>query len=209
MASSRPRLARHVGALVGTSVILAGYATGQIGVNLASTATAYACMLCFAAALLWGPWRVLTGRPVSTNSYTRRDLGIWAAILGLSHLALGLEEAMSAAYVREFVDVATDPPVHAARRSLFRWGVRSGLVGGALLAGLLALSNDWSLRRLKPRWWKRLQRAAYPLFGVVVLHAWMYQILEARHAGLVILFAGLTLLVVIVQFLGFRTRRAS
>jgi DMSO/TMAO reductase YedYZ heme-binding membrane subunit len=43
-----------------------------------------------------------------------------------------------------------------------------------IVVGLRALSNDRSLRELKARRWKNLQRMNYVLFALVVLHAFFY-----------------------------------
>jgi hypothetical protein len=49
-----------------------------------------------------------------------------------------------------------------------------GLIGGRREFGLLALSSDVALRKLRARPWKRLQRLNYALFALVVAHAVFY-----------------------------------
>jgi DMSO/TMAO reductase YedYZ heme-binding membrane subunit len=56
----------------------------------------------------------------------------------------------------------------------FGWGNWTGLAGLLIVAGLLALSSDAALRKLKAKNWKRLQRLNYVLFALVVVHAFFY-----------------------------------
>ena len=43
-----------------------------------------------------------------------------------------------------------------------------------IVVGLLALSSDFALRKLKARPWKWLQRLNYALFVLVIVHAFFY-----------------------------------
>jgi len=56
----------------------------------------------------------------------------------------------------------------------FGLGNWTGLAALVIVVGLLALSTDGSLRELKARRWKNLQRLNYALFVLVVLHAFFY-----------------------------------
>ena len=139
------RIVRHGAGLVGLGAVLGSYGDGILGLNAASTITAYVFMLLLASALTWGPIQALRGQPVPASTYTRRDLGIWSAVFGLVHLRLGLDEAMSQPYVEQFVEAASQPPGEEIRRLLFRGGAWSGLIAGGFLLVPLLLSNDWSL----------------------------------------------------------------
>ncbi len=67
-----------------------------------------------------------------------------------------------------------------------------------IVTGLLALSTDGSLRELKARRWKNLQRLNYASFALVVLHAFFYGALLRLGSPLALLF----LFIVIAVFLG-------
>lgn len=56
----------------------------------------------------------------------------------------------------------------------FGLGNWTGLAALVLVVGLLALSSDAALRKLKAGPWKRLQRLNYALFALVILHAFFY-----------------------------------
>src|SRR2546427_5765278 len=68
-----------------------------------SMATAYTSLGLLALSLLVGPWNVLQRRtnPVSTD--LRRDIGIWAAVYGLSHVAFGLQVHLRGRMLQYFV----------------------------------------------------------------------------------------------------------
>jgi sulfoxide reductase heme-binding subunit YedZ len=84
----------------------------------------------------------------------------------------------------------------------------TGLAATLVLAMLLALSNDLSMRRLGGRRWKSLHRLNYALFALVVVHGAVYQWLESRAALVVALFGLIAMAVVALQAAGFRTIRA-
>jgi len=103
-------------------------------------------------------------------------------------------------------------PVEKARGFPLRldsigWANHLGLLAGLLLLLLLLLSNDWSLTRLRVRRWKRLQRWNYAVFGRVLAHGVLYQVLEKRIVGWTITFAILNLLIIELQVAGFREHR--
>jgi methionine sulfoxide reductase heme-binding subunit len=89
----RPRLLRHHLPVFVLSVVsvAALYFTRPYPdvISRASFATAYPALALLAATLLVGPWNVLrrTANPVSSD--LRRDMGIWAGILGVVHAGVG------------------------------------------------------------------------------------------------------------------------
>jgi len=76
-----------------------------------------------------------------------------------------------------------------------------------ILAMLLALSNDMSLRRLGTKRWKSLQRWNYLCCILVVLHGIAYQFIENRSLWFVVFFAGMVLLAGVLQFVGVQAKR--
>jgi DMSO/TMAO reductase YedYZ heme-binding membrane subunit len=50
----------------------------------------------------------------------------------------------------------------------------TGLAATVLVVGLLAISSDFALGKLKARTWKNLQRLNYALFALVAVHAFFY-----------------------------------
>jgi sulfoxide reductase heme-binding subunit YedZ len=172
-----------------------------------SMATAYTGALLLGATLMLGVLKVLRGEtsPVSTD--WRRDVGIWAALFGLAHLVIGLQVHAPGRMRTYFVYPAEVSHLFPLRLDAFGWANHLGLLAGLLLVLLLVLSNDWSLTRLGARRWKGLQRWSYAVFGLVLAHGVLYQVLEKRIAGWVITFAVLSGLVIVLQVAGFLRRR--
>ncbi len=54
-----------------------------------SFATAYPALVLLAATLIIGPWRTLSGKTKAISLDLRRDIGIWAGVLGVLHAAAG------------------------------------------------------------------------------------------------------------------------
>ena len=71
-----------------------------------------------------------------------------------------------------------------------------------IVAMLFALSNDDSLRQLKARAWKDLQRLNYTLFALVILHAFFYGALLRLTSPFTLLGIATVGAVVIGQALG-------
>jgi methionine sulfoxide reductase heme-binding subunit len=126
-----------------------------------SMATAYAGLI-FLAALLWlGPWNVLRRRANPTSFDLRRDVGIWAGIVAILHTVVGLTMHLRGKMWMYFFK-----RLHPLRLQDTQFGFANftGLAAALLFLMLLAISNDLSLRTLKTRRWKSLQRWTYVAF---------------------------------------------
>ena len=176
-------------------------------ISRASFATAYPALALLATTLLVGPWNVLrrTANPVSSD--LRRDLGIWAGILGVVHAAVG-----------QFVHLRGRPWLyyvygpgehrHGMRYDLFGLANYSGALGVLLLATLFATSNDLSLKRFGARKWKQLQRWNYAVFALVAVHSIAFQMVEKQKQPWVITVSICITAALIVQIAGV-TRRIA
>ncbi len=176
-------------------------------ISRASFATAYPALALLATTLLVGPWNVLrrTANPVSSD--LRRDLGIWAGILGVVHAAVG-----------QFVHLRGRPWLyyvygpgehrHGMRHDLFGLANYSGALGVLLLATLFATSNDLSLKRFGARKWKQLQRWNYAVFALVAVHSIAFQMVEKQKQPWVITVSICITAALIVQIAGV-TRRIA
>ncbi len=208
----RARLARH---LTFTSLCIASWGALFFLVpadrlhDAASITTAYASLAFLTVALTIGPLNVLRHYPNPTNLYLRRDVGIWAALLGFVHMVLAIGVSMSDSYLDEFVYVVADPLSESMRYALFTAGSVLGFVAALILLLLISLSNDFSLRRLGVRRWKRLHRSSYLGFLFIVVHGVAYQILERRHPALVLAFVGLVSAAVLCQMRAYWVRRSN
>src|SRR5262245_59474514 len=154
-----------------------------------SMATAYTSLLLLGVTLVLGVLKVLRGEasPVSTD--WRRDAGIWSALFGLAHVVIGLQVHAPGRMRTYFVYPTEEDHSFPCRLDAFGWANHLGLLAGLLLVFLLILSNDWSLTRLGAQRWKGFQRWNYAVFGLVLAHGVLYQVLEKRIAGWIISFA--------------------
>lgn len=172
-----------------------------------SFATAYPALALMAATLIIGPWRSLSGKSNVISLDLRRDIGIWAGILGVLHAVAG-----------QFVHLRGRPwlyyiyeqwNVMPVRYDMFGFSNYTGLIAALLLLALLATSNDASLRKLGLKDWKGLQRWNYLCFGLTALHTFGYLLgIQAMKPGFIATAAICVAAVATLQYLGWRRRRA-
>jgi len=172
-----------------------------------SFVTAYPALFLLVATLLIGPWNMLRNQRMPISSDLRRDIGIWAGIVGIVHTIIGLDVHMRGRPWLYFIYPTPDRHWIPLRHDLFGFANETGLVGTSILVLLLATSNDCSLRSLGTPRWKQLQRWNYLLFAVVILHSFGYQAIEKQRASFVATVIVCVLLTLILQGLGYRRRR--
>lgn len=56
-----------------------------------SMASAFGGLVLLSLSLIVGPWNRLRGHPNPVSGYFRRDIGIWAGVLGIVHVIVGLQ----------------------------------------------------------------------------------------------------------------------
>jgi sulfoxide reductase heme-binding subunit YedZ len=159
-----------------------------------TVATGYVALALLALTLLIGPGNLVLRRRNPVSSYLRRDVGAWTAVFSGVHVVASLW-VHGTGQIRDFLDffVAHGSPL----RNSFGLGNWTGLAALVIVAGLLALSSDTVLRRLKARNWKRLQRLNYALFALVIVHAFFYGALLRETSPYTILL-GLSVIAVAV-----------
>jgi sulfoxide reductase heme-binding subunit YedZ len=178
-------------------------------VSRASFATAYPALALLSATLLVGPWRLLRmrGNPVSND--LRRDLGIWAGIVGVLHSAVGQCVHLRG---RPWLYYVYGPKEHHSfplRYDLFGLANYTGAVSALVLIALLAMSNDYSLRALGTTRWKQLQRWNYGVFALAAVHSFAYQGIEKQHLPFVTTVAICIAVTLILQVAGIVRRRSQ
>ena len=172
-----------------------------------SISTAYVSLVLLAMTLLLGPFNILTGRRNTTSIDLRRDIGIWAGIVGILHVIVGLQVHFRGRMWLLFMpEKWTFLPV---RLDAFGFANHTGLLATLILLLLLFLSNDMSMRKFGGPKWKNLQRWNYACIGLTALHGVLYQILENRKPVLMIIFVLILLLIGAMQLLGFVRHRQA
>ena len=169
-----------------------------------SMATAYSGLTLIGLSLIIGPFKVLRGLPNPVNTSLRRDIGIWGGILGLVHTVVGLQVHMAGRFWLYFLYPNEESHLIPLRYDLFGLANYSGLGISLVLALLLGLSSNAALARLGSQRWKSLQRWNYAGFVLLIMHGAVYQLMEKRTAGFVLVFATAVLLVVALQTAGCR-----
>ncbi len=205
------RIRRHaLIAVAALGLTAAFYAAPRAGppVFRLSLGTAYAELILLALSLVLGPLNVLRGRPNPVSSDLRRDVGIWAAIIGLAHVISGALVHMGGRVWPYFLYPADQPHRFPLRHDLFGAANWLGLAATLVLVLLLTLSNDWSLRRLGTPRWKALQRWNYALAALTVAHGAAYQLVEKQKWPFVSAFVAATVAALVIQLAGLeRVRR--
>jgi sulfoxide reductase heme-binding subunit YedZ len=136
-----------------------------------TTATGYLALGLLALTLLIGPANLLLRRRNPVSSYLRRDVGACTALFSSAHVVISLK-VHGSGQIGDFLHFFLRDGVPLTNS--FGLGNWTGLAGLVVVAGLLALSSDAALRKLKAKNWKRLQRLNYVLFALVVAHAFFY-----------------------------------
>jgi len=174
-----------------------------------SFSSAYPALVLLSATLLIGPLKIITGDRLAISMDFRRDIGIWAGIVGLFHVVVGqcvhLRGRPWLYYVYENWQQKHFLPV---RHDLFGLANYTGLFAALILLALLATSNDAALRKLSTPGWKQLQRWNYACFGLSAIHPLTYQGgIESQKFGFVAIAILCVLITVILQLVGLRRRR--
>lgn len=136
----------------------------------------YICVVFLCISLLIGPLNLLRKRFNPVNINLRRDTGIWAGITGCLHVLFALLERNRGGILSFFFRQNGRPLLTLLGAS--NW---IGLFAIILLIALLATSNMLSLRTLKGKRWKKLQRLNYVLVVLAFMHVFGYQMGGGRE----------------------------
>jgi sulfoxide reductase heme-binding subunit YedZ len=164
-----------------------------------SMATAYTSLILLGGTLITGAINILRSHPNPISTDLRRDLGIWAGIIGVAHVLIGLNVHMSGKFWLYFFYPANEPHPLPIRLDGFGFANYVGLLATIILVFLFAISNDLSMRWLGSNRWKDLQRYNYTLYALTILHAIAYQLIEKRSMPYPLIFAALVTTTLVIQ----------
>lgn len=173
-----------------------------------SFATAYPAFVLLSITLLIGPINVLKRHRNPISSDLRRDLGVWAGVIGTLHAVIGQCVHLRGRPWLYYLYGPTEKHV-GLRLDLFGFANDTGALSTLLLIALFATSNDLSLRALGTPRWKSLQRWNYGVFALAAMHTFGYQGIEKQKVawvGTTIICATIT---IAIQCAGFRKRRRA
>lgn len=206
----RRLLQHHLPLAAATTVVVALlYATRPYPdpVSRASFATAYPAIALLAATLCLGPWNLLRSKRTPISQDLRRDVGMWAGILGLLHAVIGQSVHLRGRPWLYYLYEHRAAHLLPLRHDLFGFSNFTGLVAALILLPLLATSNDRSLRALGTPQWKQLQRWNYLCFALAAAHTILYQVSEKHWSAFIFASSVSILLTSVLQVTGLLLRR--
>jgi hypothetical protein len=127
---------------------------------------------------------------------------MWAAIVSVAHVIAGFFVHGPPTSLIERILFYFIAPDGTPLTNNFGWGNWTGLAATVIVVGLLAISSDATLRKLKAKRWKNLQRLNYALFVLVFAHAIFYGALLRITSISTILLGLIVSLVFIGQMVG-------
>ena len=161
------------------SLCLALFAPGGGQIELFVIELGYLCLILACISLLIGPLSLLHRRRNPVNIDVRRDIGIWSGITGCLHVLLVLRGRIHDGLILLYF-LREGPQGYTPLLTVFGLSNDAGLIATLFLIVLLALSNTASLRYLKGKRWKLLQRLTYLLVPLLLVHTFGYQYLNLR-----------------------------
>lgn len=161
----------------------------------------YISFFLLAISLLLGPVNLILKRKNPVSTYIRRDIGIFGGILAVVHSVVGLFVHFTGRPWLYFVEENG-----AVRLGNFGLANYTGLFSTLIIILLLAISNNYSLRKLKAIKWKNLQRYTYLMFVFALLHSIFYRLNANKEDLILYLYLPMFLLVLIFQVIGMRLK---
>ena len=167
-----------------------------------TTATGYIALGLLGLTLLIGPANLILHRRAPISSYLARDVGMWAAIVSVIHVIAGFFVHGPSTPLAKRILFYFFAPDGSPLTNRFGWGNWTGLAATVIVVGLLTISSDIALRKLKAKRWKNLQRLNYILFALVIVHAIFYGALLRVTSISTILLGIIVSLVFVGQMIG-------
>jgi len=197
--------------IIAMSIAFAAYLLlpGQPALHRISIGTGYVGVIFLAAALIVGPLNTLRGVSNPLSTYLRRDIGIMADIVAVTHAIVGLQVHVCGDFVQYFFKRKPNGELGAILFDAFGIANHLGLIAVLIIVVLLVISNNVSLRKLGPRRWKGIQRYIYVAASLVAVHGLIYQIIERRQAAFIVALIAIAAAAATMQYLGFLRRGAA
>ena len=208
-----PRLTRRLWrhhlplALVSGASVFLLYVTRDYSdaITRLSFSTAWPALVLLTLTLLIGPWRTRKGKTSAISLDLRRDIGIWAGILGLLHTGIGQCVHLRGRPWLYYVYEKWSGHLVPLRHDIFGFSNFAGLFAALILLTALATSNDASMRAMGNAPWKSLQRWNYACFALGAGHTFGYLLgIESLKVGSILTAALCVVLTGWLQWSGYR-----
>jgi len=175
-----------------------------------SFSTAWPALVLLTLTLLIGPWRLLKGKSSAISLDLRRDIGIWAGILGLLHTGIGQCVHLRGRPWLYYVYEKWNEHVVPIRHDIFGLSNFTGLFAALILLAALATSNDASMRAMGNRSWKSLQRWNYAGFAFAGFHTFGYLLgIESLKIPSIVTATLCVIVAILLQWNGYRSHILS
>lgn len=210
--SASPRTQQHLriaSASLLLTIIIFFIAKGENSIFKLSMGTAYSSLILLSLSLLIGPWNIYCKKKNPLSSYLRRDIGIWAGIMAIFHIIIGLQVHFNGKFWLYFIFPADQSHLIPVRYDPFGITNYAGLVAGLIIIVLLSISNNVALKKLGGVRWKNIQRFNYICAGLVLFHGIIYQLLEKRVIFFVLFFIIISSITVAGQYWGYQIKRGK
>lgn len=198
------RILTHLGlfgfTLVGIFATYLYEPTSQLN-DILSVGTGYVSLILLVITLSIGTLNLVLKRKNPVNVNFRRDVGVWCGITGLFHGLISFTLYNSGNLLSYFLTKSANGNYSFE----FNLNALSNLIGVLALLLMLVLlitSNNLSMRYLKGKSWKLVQRFNYPLFILVVVHTIGYVVLNARESFFTFLLMALVIFTILAQLIG-------
>ncbi len=147
-----------------------------------------------------GPINIILNRHNPTSSYFRRDISISAGILTIIHSGFGLFAHLRGNMWQYFLNKTEQG--YAIRLDNFGIANYTGLLSTFFIIILLVTSNNYSIKKLKANIWKNIQRFAYLMFVLAIIHVIYYRIVLDGIVLIYYLYIPLLSIVIVFQISG-------
>ncbi len=169
--------------------------------EILSLGTGYVALILLIITLLIGPFNLLRKRRNPVNINLRRDAGIWSGITGILHVVFSFQIYNDGDILSYFLTKGPNG-YSLPKFDLFNLSNYVGLIATLVMVVLLITSNQISLRWLKGKRWKLVQRFNYLLFILVLVHTFGYQVLNLREGIFILSVIAFSLITVATQLVG-------
>lgn len=174
--------------------------TSQLN-DIISLGTGYASLILLVVTLSVGTFNLVLKRKNPVNVNFRRDAGIWCGITGVIHGLISFTLYNSGNVLAYFL-TKTSSGSYTTQFNLNSLSNILGVLALLIMLVLLITSNNLSMRYLKGKSWKFLQRFNYPLFILTIAHTIGYIVLNSRESFFTFLLTALVFFTILAQLIG-------
>jgi len=173
-------------------------------ITLITDISGYIAIVLLSLTLIIGTLNILLKRNNPTSTYFRRDIGIFGGILTLVHSVFGLFAHMRGKMWQYFL-IETEYG-YTIRLDDFGIANYTGVISTIFIIVLILISNDYSLKKIKIKRWKNIQRLSYIMFIFAIVHVIYYRVILEKLDLVYYTYLMMTVIVLIFQIIGFSLR---